>query len=72
MTAVEHAVIVAGGLGSRMLPASAYTAKETMPLIDVPSMIDLILEAKLAGIKNIHFILSPDKDISSILNGKSK
>ena len=72
MTAVEHAVIVAGGLGSRMLPASAYTAKETMPLVDVPSMIHLILEAKHAGIKHIHFILSPDKDISSILNEKSK
>ena len=42
MTAVNDAVIVAAGLGGRMLPTSAYLPKESLPLVDIPVMIHLI------------------------------
>ena len=38
MAAVEDAVLVAGGIGSRMLPASAAIAKEALPLVDIPAL----------------------------------
>ena len=71
MTVIEDAVIVAGGLGSRMLPNSAYLPKEAIPLVDIPSMIHLIREAASAGAKRIHLITSPSKDFSSFSNDKS-
>ena len=43
---VSEAVILAGGLGTRMLPASLYSAKEALPLIDTPILNHLIWEEK--------------------------
>ena len=54
MSVVEDAVIVAGGLGSRMLPTSAYLPKEALPLVNVPAFIHLVLEASNAGVSRIH------------------
>ena len=71
MAAVEDAVIVAGGIGSRMLPASAAIAKEMLPLMDIPAMTHLAREAVNAGAKRIHIITSPTKDFSSILSDNS-
>ena len=65
MSVVEDAVIVAGGLGSRMLPTSAYLPKEALPLVDVPAFIHLILEAANAGVSRIHIITSPKKNFDS-------
>ena len=45
MAAVEDAVLVAGGMGSRMLPASAAIAKEALPLVDIPALSHLAREA---------------------------
>jgi len=67
MTGVSHGIIVAGGVGSRMFPASAYVAKEMLPLVDVPAIVHLILEAKNAGITQLHIITSPNKNLQSIL-----
>ena len=67
MSLVRDALIVAGGRGTRMFPASLAVAKETLPLYDVPLMTHLILEAKAAGIRRIHFILSPEKSIEGTL-----
>ncbi|MCH1442279.1 MAG: hypothetical protein L7U53_00230, partial [Candidatus Poseidoniaceae archaeon] len=53
--------------GTRMLPASGYVAKEMLPLVDVPVMHHLILEARAAGCNRIHIITSPSKDFSSLL-----
>ena len=66
MGAVRDAVIVAAGLGTRMLPTSAYVPKELLPLVDLPVMHHLILEAKYAGCNRIHIITSPAKDFDSL------
>ena len=61
MSEVKEAIILAGGMGSRMLPASLYMPKETMPLVDTPILNHLIWEASKAGIEKIHLILSERK-----------
>ena len=65
MSVVEDAVIVAGGLGSRMLPTSAYLPKEALPLVDVPAFIHLVLEAAYAGVSRIHIITAPKKNFQN-------
>ena len=70
MTVVNDAVIVAAGLGSRMLPTSAYLPKESLPLVDVPAFIHLTREAVNAGVSRIHIITSPSKDFSTFLESK--
>ncbi len=71
MAAVEDAVLVAGGIGSRMLPASAAIAKEALPLVDIPILSHLAREAVAAGAKRLHIISSPSNDFSSILKDNS-
>ncbi len=71
MAAVEDALLVAGGLGTRMYPASAYISKEALPLIDIPVLIHLAQEAIAAGVKRIHIISSPSKDLSSLFQDNS-
>ena len=68
MGRVLDAVIVAAGMGTRMLPVSGYVAKEMLPLVDVPVMHHLILEARAAGCNRIHIITSPKKDFSALLD----
>jgi len=58
---VDDAVILAGGMGTRMLPASLYIPKETMPLVDTPILNHLIWEAAKAGVSRIHLVLSQAK-----------
>ena len=58
---VGDAVIVAGGIGSRMLPASAMVAKEALPLIDVPILNHLCWEAIRAGANRLHLVISERK-----------
>ena len=38
MTEVRDAIILAGGIGTRMLPASLFTPKEALPLADTPAI----------------------------------
>ena len=66
MGTVRDAVIVAAGLGTRMLPTSAYVPKELLPLVDLPVIHHLIFEAKHAGCDRIHIITSPAKDFTSL------
>ena len=56
-----RAVILAGGLGTRMLPASLYSAKEALPLIDTPILNHLVWECAKAGVKRVHIVLSQRK-----------
>ena len=58
MQDVKDAIILAGGMGTRMLPASLYMPKETMPLVDTPILNHLIWEASKAGVERIHLVLS--------------
>ena len=61
MAKVEDAVILAGGSGTRMLPASLFMPKETMPLVDTPIINHLIWEAAKAGVSRVHLVLSERK-----------
>ena len=58
---VSEAVILAGGLGTRMLPASLYSAKEALPLIDTPILNHLVWECAKANVKRVHIVLSQRK-----------
>tara|TARA_Y100001980_G_C14554804_1_gene342091 strand:- start:4265 stop:5161 length:897 start_codon:yes stop_codon:yes gene_type:complete len=64
---VRDAVILAGGLGTRMLPASLYSPKEALPLIDTPILNHLVWEAEKAGVTRVHLVLSERK--REILDG---
>ena len=61
MAEVENAIILAGGLGTRMLPASMYMPKETLPLLDTPILNHLIWEAAKTGVSRIHLVISHEK-----------
>ena len=61
MSEVEDAIILAGGLGTRMLPASMYMPKETLPLFDTPILNHLIWEAAKTGVSRIHLVISKEK-----------
>ena len=73
MSEVKDAIILAGGLGTRMLPASLYMPKETMPLIDTPILNHLIWEAAKSGVKRIHLVLSTRKRriLDDFISGKA-
>ena len=58
---VDDAIILAGGMGTRMLPASLFMPKETLPLVDIPLINHLIWEAARAGVSKIHLVLSSRK-----------
>ena len=61
MAKVKDAVILAGGSGTRMLPASLFIPKETMPLVDTPIINHLIWEVAKAGVSRVHLVLSERK-----------
>ena len=67
MAAVEDALLVAGGLGTRMLPTSASVPKEALPLVDIPALHHLAREAVAAGVRRLHIISSPRKDLTNLL-----
>jgi UTP--glucose-1-phosphate uridylyltransferase len=58
---VRKAVIVAAGLGTRMLPASKAIPKEILPIIDTPAIQFVVEEATRSGIKEIIFVIRPGR-----------
>jgi len=70
---VRDAIILAGGLGTRMLPASLYSPKEALPLIDTPLLNHLVWEAGKAGATRVHLVLSERKRdlLDGFLDGNS-
>ena len=67
MAVVQDALLVAGGLGTRMLPTSASVPKEALPLVDIPALVHLAREAVAAGAHRLHIISSPKKDMKALL-----
>ena len=61
MEEINDAIILAGGGGTRMLPASLFVPKETLPLVDTPIINHLIWEVAMAGVSRIHLVLSQRK-----------
>jgi UTP--glucose-1-phosphate uridylyltransferase len=60
---VRKAVIVAAGLGTRMLTASKVIPKEILPVVDTPAIQIIVEEAVASGIKEIIMVVSPGKTL---------
>jgi UTP--glucose-1-phosphate uridylyltransferase len=60
---VRKAVIVAAGLGTRMLPASKVIPKEILPVVDTPAIQIIVEEAVASGIEEIIMVVSPGKTL---------
>lgn len=56
---VRKAVILAAGLGTRMLPASRVIPKEMLPLVDKPAIQVIVEEVAASGIDDIAIVISP-------------
>jgi UTP--glucose-1-phosphate uridylyltransferase len=62
MMKVRKAVIVAAGLGTRMLPATKVVPKEILPVIDTPAIQMVVEEAVASGIEEIVLLIGPGKE----------
>lgn len=71
---VKKAVILAGGLGTRMAPISKVLAKEMLPIVDKPLLEYIIDDLKKCGITEILIILHKSKTcvVNYFENDKTK
>jgi UTP--glucose-1-phosphate uridylyltransferase len=60
---VRKAVIVAAGLGTRMLPATRVIPKEILPVVDRPAIQVVVEEAVASGIEEIVFVVAPGRSL---------
>ena len=60
---ITKAVIPAGGLGTRVLPASKSVPKEMLNVVDKPVIQYLVEEAVAAGIEDILIITNRGKGV---------
>ncbi len=58
---VRKAIILAAGMGTRMLPASKVIPKEILPVVDKPAIQIVVEEAVASGIEEIILVLSPGR-----------
>ncbi|EKU45984.1 UTP--glucose-1-phosphate uridylyltransferase GalU [Staphylococcus massiliensis] len=61
MTRVTKAIIPAAGLGTRFLPATKAMPKETLPILDTPTIQYIVEEAADAGIEDIIIVTGKHK-----------
>lgn len=62
MESVTTAVVLAAGLGTRMLPATKSVPKEMLPIVDRPLVQYCVEEAIEAGITRIVFVIAKGKE----------
>ena len=62
MSQISTAVILAAGLGTRMLPATKSVPKEMLPIVDRPLVQYCVEEAFEAGITEIVFVIAEGKE----------
>src|SRR5215469_8409588 len=60
---VRKAVILAAGMGTRMLPASKVIPKEILPVSDTPAIQVGGEEAVASGIEEVVIVTSPGKTL---------
>ena len=58
---VRKAVVLAAGMGTRMLPASKVIPKEILPVVDTPAIQVVVEEAVASGIEEIIIVVSPGR-----------
>ena len=63
MMSVKKAVFPVAGLGTRFRPVTSVVPKEMLPIVDKPLIDYAIEEAVDAGVSDLIFVVSPDKDI---------
>lgn len=59
--AVRKAVVLAAGLGTRLLPATKAIPKEMLPVVDRPAIQYVVEEAAAAGLTDITMVTARDK-----------
>ncbi len=62
MPPISKAVILAAGLGTRMLPATKAIPKEMLPIVDTPLIQYAVEEAVAGGITQVIFVIAPGKE----------
>jgi len=62
MAIITKAVILAAGLGTRMLPATKAVPKEMLPVVDKPLIQYAVEEAVASGIRDIIFVVAEGKE----------
>lgn len=62
MPIVRKAVILAAGLGTRMLPATKAVPKELLPVVDRPTIQYAVEECAEAGIEDVVFVVADGKE----------
>jgi UTP--glucose-1-phosphate uridylyltransferase len=60
---VRKAVILAAGMGTRMLPSSKVIPKEILPVVDTPAIQVVVEEAVASGIEEVIIVVSPGKEL---------
>ena len=55
---IDEAVIILGGMSTRLLPLTKTVSKEMLPAYDVPTVFLLVEEAYKCGIKKIIFVVT--------------
>ena len=55
---IDEAVIILGGMSTRLLPLTKTVSKEMLPIYDVPTVFLLVEEAYKSGIKKIIFVVT--------------
>src|ERR1700746_2953952 len=60
---VRKAVVVAAGLGTRMLPATRVIPKEILPVVDRPAIQVVVEEAIASGIEEIVVVVAPGRSL---------
>lgn len=60
---IKKAVILAAGLGTRMLPATKSVPKELIPIVDKPALQYLVEEIRNSGIDQIMIVISRGKTL---------
>ena len=60
-SAIRKAVLPAGGMGTRFLPATKAQPKEMLPLIDKPAIQYIVEEAVASGIESIMIVTGRNK-----------
>lgn len=63
MEKVKKGVILAAGLGTRVLPATKSMAKEMLPIVDKPAIQYIVEEMVSSGITDILIVLSRGKSL---------
>lgn len=62
MGKVNKALILAAGLGTRMLPATKAVPKELLPIVDRPLIQYAVQEAVDAGLEHVIFVIAEGKE----------